>query len=142
VYPDRPVNMIHVYCIIIIAIIGLSLLLILVVFLPDEYRVIYTDVFLSIFAIITKLLCKYVSCYGYVQYTVFILTSACHCWLYNDKKENRIFHGIGCKVICLTASSYMTKYLRTSLLRRLSYMTLHPIPSEFPYIRGKFSFLF
>ncbi len=37
----------------------------------------------------------------------------------------------------LTASSYMTKYLRI-----FSYMTLHPIPSEFPYVWGKFSFLF
>ncbi len=39
--------------------------------------------------------------------------------------------------IWLTSSSYMVKYLRNS-----SYMTLQPIPSEFPYIWGKFLFLF
>ncbi len=39
--------------------------------------------------------------------------------------------------IWLTASSYMTKYLRIS-----SYMTLQLLHSEFPYIWGKFDFLF
>ncbi len=46
--------------------------------------------------------------------------------------------------IWLTASSYMTKYLRISSSTRnpSSYMTLQPLPSEFPYIWGKFLFLF
>ncbi len=55
--------------------------------------------------------------------------------------------GIGCEVIynerlphiwwkCLCISSY------TVLGSPSSYMTLHPIPSEFPYVCGKFCFLF
>ncbi len=39
--------------------------------------------------------------------------------------------------IWLTASSYMTKFLRIS-----SYLTLEPLPFEFPHIWGKFSFFF
>jgi len=52
-------------------------------------------------------------------------------------KKRNIF--ILCKEIQKgsVAKSYMTKYLRIS-----SYMTLHLIPSEFPDICGKFSFLF
>ncbi len=40
---------------------------------------------------------------------------------------------------------YMTKYLCiSSYIRKpfLLYMTLQPLPSEFPYIGGKFSFFF
>ncbi len=46
----------------------------------------------------------------------------------------------------LTASSYMTKYLRISSYIRKTYLIyvpyLHLIPSKFPDIWGKFSFLF
>jgi hypothetical protein len=43
----------------------------------------------------------------------------------------------------LTASSYMVKYLRISSLgSHSSNMTLQPVPSEFPYIWGKFCYLF
>ncbi len=49
--------------------------------------------------------------------------------------------------IWLTASSDMVKYLRiSSYIRNLgspsSYRTFHPIPSEFPYIWGKFCISF
>ncbi len=44
----------------------------------------------------------------------------------------------------LTASSYLIKYLRiSSYIRKPFLMTLHPIPSEFPYTYEEnfFSFL-
>ncbi len=44
--------------------------------------------------------------------------------------------------IWLTASSYMVKYLRISSYIRNPYLTYMTIPSEFPYIWGKFCFLF
>jgi hypothetical protein len=57
------------------------------------------------------------------------------------------FTGIGCKsLIWLTASSisYMVKYLHIPHISGSSstYLILHPIPSEFPYIRGNFVFFF
>ncbi len=66
--------------------------------------------------------------------------------LNTDKKENQIF--LICKeiqiwavarsyTVWLTASSHLRKYLRIS-----SYMTLQLLRSEFPYIWGKFDFLF
>jgi hypothetical protein len=48
-------------------------------------------------------------------------------------------------LLTVTASSYMNKHLRIFsyiLGSPSSYMTLHSIPSEFPYVRGKLSFLF
>ncbi len=75
-----------------------------------------------------------------------LILKACRI-LYTDKKENKIFliykeRGIGCK-------SYMTNGLLIYgeafphiLGSPSSYMTLHPIPSEFPYIWRKFCFLF
>ncbi len=65
---------------------------------------------------------------------------------YTDKKENKIFPYIRKSRrerlqshIWLTVSSFMTKYLRIS-----SWMTLQPLPSEFPYIlyETKFYFIF
>ncbi len=44
--------------------------------------------------------------------------------------------------IWLKASSNMTKYLRFSSLCPSSYMTLHPIPSEFPYLWANVYFIF
>ncbi len=45
--------------------------------------------------------------------------------------------------IWLTASSYLVKYLRISYIRKpFLYITLHLLHSEFPYIWGKFDFLF
>ncbi len=47
--------------------------------------------------------------------------------------------------IWLTASSYMTKYFCAFphiLGSHSSYMTLQPIPSGFPYLWGKFYFIF
>ncbi len=66
------------------------------------------------------------------------------------KKKNVLIYkeiqkGLVASHIWLTASSCKVKYWRiSSYIRKsfLNYMTLHPIPSEFPYIWGKFSFLF
>ncbi len=53
--------------------------------------------------------------------------------------------GIGCEVMWLKASSYIWKNWSISpyiIGSPSSYMTWHPIPSEFLYIRGKFRFLY
>ncbi len=66
---------------------------------------------------------------------------------YTNKKENNFSSYIRKSRrerlqshIWLTASSYMTKYLRISSYTVLgslsSYTTLQPLPSEFPYIKG------
>jgi hypothetical protein len=71
---------------------------------------------------------------------------------YTDKKENEIF--LICKEIQmgLVAKSYMRKgFLIYEEMRKYltiyedaleSYITLQSIPSEFPYVRRKFDFLF
>ncbi len=64
---------------------------------------------------------------------------------HTNKKENKIFFIYGIRKfrreIWLTASSFRVKYLRISSYTVLgspsSYMTLHPIPSEFSYMWGK-----
>jgi hypothetical protein len=71
--------------------------------------------------------------------------------LYTDKKEEKIFlvykeiqKGTVARHIWLTASSYMTNICAFPhiLGSPSSYMTLQPLPSEFPYTRGKLYFLF
>jgi hypothetical protein len=56
--------------------------------------------------------------------------------------------GSGCKVICeegLPNIYKMRRYLTIYCMRRplvILYMTLQLLPSEFPFIRGNFNFLF
>ncbi len=77
----------------------------------------------------------------------------CHNVTYTDKKENQKFSSYVRKFrmeqlhshIWLMATSYMRKYLRISsyiIGSPSSYMTLQLLHSEFPYIWGKFYFLF
>jgi hypothetical protein len=56
---------------------------------------------------------------------------------YNEIKRDRVQSHIW-----LTASSYMGKNLRISSYMRKVFLIYDPIPSEFPYIWGKFCFLF
>ncbi len=73
-----------------------------------------------------------------------------NCW--TDKKVKKIFlvyqeiqKGSGAKSYLTNGLLIFAHFLiYKEALRHiaLSYMTLHPIPSEFPYVRGKFSFLF
>jgi hypothetical protein len=59
------------------------------------------------------------------------------------KKENKIFLIYKEIQKGSVAKSYMIKYLRiSSYIRKTFLMTLQLIPSEFPYMWGKFRFLF
>jgi hypothetical protein len=70
---------------------------------------------------------------------------------YTDKNENKIFLIYVSMEIQkgAVAKSYMTPHISLNICgfphilgSPSSYMTLQPLPSKFPYIRGKFSFLF
>jgi hypothetical protein len=64
------------------------------------------------------------------------------CTLIKKKVEFSKYTGSAAKsYIANGSSSYMVKYL-SFLGSPSSYMTLQPIPCEFPYIWGKFLFLF